>query len=319
MIRLQLPLGMCFLLILQTPVLALQEGAEPRVTFPEAGVSLAQPSGFEKATAFHGFQQTATGASVLVAAIPGPYSEVTRGFNKSQMSAQGMTLISKENIRIEDHDGLLLQVRQSAYGQEFQKWMVVFGDANHTRIVTGSFPLAHEEALSKVLKETVLGARLDAASSAGPAPLPFSIGTVAGLSSVKKVASLGKMAAFTKDGNIPVASPSDPMFFVAPSLGEVPVGDRKALATKRLHALAATQIDSIASTNPVTIDQLDGFEILAAGKEPKSGTAVAVFQVMLFPEDGGYILMTGLVGQEHAETYLPKFKTLAESFKHSPR
>ena len=303
-----------------TTISAQPSDSEPRVSFPEAGLTLVQPPGFEKAGAFHGFQQKDSGASVLVASIPGPYSEVTRGFTADRLAGQGMTLISKEAIAIGGGEGLLLHLRQSAYGQEFLKWMVVFGGPSRTSLATATFPETHAENLSELLKNTVLGvlALPESAKTDGPPKLPFSIGSVEGLSPVARIISLGKMAAFTRDGTIPVASPSDPLFIVGPSLGNVPVGDRESFARRRLEATTNTKIEAVTATAPVSIDGLDGFEMLASGTDEKDGTALTVFQIMLFPPGEGYILMTGLVGEDLAETYLPKFRTLAKSYKNSP-
>ena len=54
---------------------------------------------------------------------------------------------------------------------------------------------------------------------------------------------------------------------------------------------------------------------MAAGqKDEKSGTPLAIYHVVLF-EDDAYIAITGLVGKELADTYLPEFQELARSLK----
>jgi hypothetical protein len=40
---------------------------------------------------------------------------------------------------------------------------------------------------------------------------------------------------------------------------------------------------------------------------------------MLFPKQGGYIVMTGVVGEKQADLYLPKFKAIAQTYKNSPQ
>jgi hypothetical protein len=98
----------------------------------------------------------------------------------------------------------------------------------------------------------------------------------------------------------------------------VPIGDRKAFAVKRLNGTANTKIDNINSISEVQIDRLAGFEIESHGHHKKEGQKLIVYQTMLFPAKGGYILMTGLVGEEEADVYLPKFRAMARTYQSKP-
>jgi hypothetical protein len=48
------------------------------VDFPEVGLAIPKPNGFEKATSFYGFQQTASSSSVLLSKVPAPFSEMRK-------------------------------------------------------------------------------------------------------------------------------------------------------------------------------------------------------------------------------------------------
>jgi len=154
----------------------------------------------------------------MLIAIPGPFSEVTKGFDKLNLAKRSMELRSKKTVKLNSQSGLLLHVAQRAHGRLFLKWLVVFGDGNETKMVTATFPASNEESLSKPLRKVVLSVVVSN-SYGETSPLPFSIRAVDGLLLVKKIAAMGKIAMFTKTGKIPNASPDDPMFVIAPSLG----------------------------------------------------------------------------------------------------
>lgn len=92
----------------------------------------------------------------------------------------------------------------------------------------------------------------------------------------------------------------------------VPVGDKRQFAVQRLFQTAHTTIRSVGSNNEITVDGLDGYEILADAEDADSGTPLKVYQVIL-DDDRSYILMQGLVGANVADEYLPEFETMARS------
>ena len=283
------------------------------VAIEGTGVKIQVPEGFEKATAFIGFQQEATGSSILAAVIPGPYAEITKAFTKQGLAPRGMQLISKKNEKLAGKDGLLLNVSQEAHGQTYQKWMAIFGDASQTTMVTATFPASNAD-LSKTLRQCIMSVA-PADNLSGPISMPFELDDVEGLALVESMAAMGKMAAFTKDGKTPLTKPTDPIFIAAPSLGDVPTGDTKEYAIQRLRRTVGTKIDEIQTVAEITIDGMSGFEIEASGHLSESAEKVELYQVMLFPPEGGYYFMTGIVGQEESEEFIPKFKSLAKSWK----
>jgi hypothetical protein len=282
------------------------------VSFPNAGIKLIKPNGFDAADGFDGFQQPSTTSSVMVVKIPGSFDRVTSGFTAEQLKAKGMTLQSKENIKIDGEKGLLISVTQTAYGIEFMKWMLVFGNDKDTKIVTATFPNNSDAKLSANLKSIVMSAKLDTtAPSATGADSGF---TIVASDKLKLTTTVNKVQLYTKDGVIPAKSPADPLFVVAPSFSRVTIADKQQFAVRRLYQTAHTKIGSVTATNPITIDGLNGYEISATGEDSDSGTPLAIYQVMLF-DDKSYFLMQGLVGSQLRGEYLPAFQRMSYSFK----
>ncbi|WP_309742962.1 hypothetical protein [Chamaesiphon sp. OTE_20_metabat_361] len=287
------------------------------VDFPEVGLAIPQPSGFTKATSFYGFEQAATSSSVVLSKIPGPFSAVTKGFNKETLATRGISLISKQPIKIDNQSGFLLQVSQSAAGQKFLKWILVFGNEESTTVGVASFLEENATKIGEPLKQVLLAASPRTSSAPTASSLPFKITPVAGLSLVTKVSGVGKVALFTKDGNIPTVAPTDPLFVVAPSLGDVAILDQKSFATRRISAYPQTDIVAIRSTTEISIDNLTGWEIVANGRDKQTKAPLAIYQVMLFPKQGGYIVITGIVGDKQSQIYMPKFKAMALTYRNS--
>ncbi len=290
--------------------------ANDLVVFPEVGLAISQPDGFTKATSFYGFEQPATSSSVVLSKLPGPFSEVTKGFDKPTLATRGISLISKQSVKIDNQPGLLVQVAQSAAGQKFLKWILVFGNEQSTTIVVATFLDENATKIGEPLKKVLLAVspRLSTSPAAYISSPPFTVTAVAGLSSVKKMSEVGKALAFTKDGNIPTAAPTDPLFIVAPSLGDVPIADQKSFATRRLSGYPQLEITKIKSSNAVSIDNLPGWEIVANVRDRQTKLPLTLYQVVLFKQ-GGYALMTGIVGDKQAQIYLPKFKSMALTFR----
>ncbi|MEO0376907.1 MAG: hypothetical protein AAF329_20265 [Cyanobacteria bacterium P01_A01_bin.17] len=285
-------------------------------SFPEVGVSLEPPEGFEKAPTFYGVQQPETGASIMVSAIPGPYAEVVKGFNSQRLATRGLRLLSQQSLG--DGSRLLLKVSQRAYGQDFLKWLVVFADQqNQTKVVVATFPEDAADRLSAPLKEAALSAAL-IPQSAEARVLPFRIKPSAQLVEVKELQGSGKVLAFSKDGVAPAQSPSDPLFIVAPSLGAVPVLDRKMFALRRLEQFSQIQEIEVEKVDAIAINNQVGFEIIANAKDSQSQVPLRIYQAMLFPEEGGYVVMIGIVGQDDAAQYMPEFQLMANTYEHLP-
>jgi hypothetical protein len=290
------------------------------VDFPEVGLAIPQPSGFTKATSFYGFEQTDTSSSVMLSKIPGPFAAVTKGFDKSTLATRGIDLISKQSVKIDNQQGFLLKVSQSAYGQKFLKWILVFGNDRDTKIVTATFPIEIAPKLSDNLKKVILAVAPSKIAAPDVSSLPFTVTAVEGLVRVTKITAFGKAAAFTKDGNMPSSSViTDPLLIVTPSLGAVPVGDQKSFAQQRLSNYPQIEIEKVTATNEVSIDNLPGWEITAAARDLKTKAPLKIYQVMLFPKSGGYTLIVGMVGDKQAELYLPKFKAVALTYRHSSK
>jgi hypothetical protein len=275
-------------------------------------ISLIKPDGFTDSGTFPGFEQQSSGASIVVTEIPGPYSKVTSGFNAATLKTRGITLVSKENIRIEKYNGLLLQVNQSADNRAFSKWITVFGDEQETVIVVATFPTDTAAKLSRSLKNSVLSAKWSRDKVVDPfADLKFGVTATPNLKFAKRILN-GLF--YSKGGTFPLTSVNDPFLVVTEAISKVIVADRQRFAKKRIEQVQQVKNLKIGSVQPVSIGGLSGYEIIANATDMANDRPVTVYQVMLF-EAQTYYIIQGLVDNSSKAEYLPEFQKIATSFR----
>lgn len=289
------------------------------VIFPSAGLKLLRPDGFADAERFDGFQQEESQASVLVAMIPGPFKESTSELTEVRMKSSEMRLKSRQSFEHHGQSAILLNVTQTANRIEYEKWLFAFGDEKETRLVTATFPKSKGSQLSELLKSAVLSAKLNS-PVAEPTPsegtTPQRLFTIRSSGALKQVEnfSIGKGLCFTQDGKIPTSSPQAPLFVAVPSFDAALPKNREAYARQRLLQADQFRIKKIKLTGQIEVDGLEGVEAIATATDNESGTGLLVYQVMLF-EDGSYILIQAIVGEESSNEMLEEFKLMARSLK----
>jgi len=286
-------------------------GQETRI--PGTRVSLVPPTGFKPAPEFSGFKQESNGSSIIVTEFPGPFSEVSSGFlNPSELAKRGMTLLNKQEINVNSQSGLLLHVKQNAFGTEYRKWLLIFGDAKESVLVVATFPLELEGDLSEKMKASVQTAKWDRGRVIVPTEgLSFTFTEKGEIKLAKRIAN---SLIYTKSGVFPSPAVDDPLFVIGQALSKVDVADKEQFAKSRLSQTATVSDIQIEQLSQVTVDNLNGYEIVAKGNDRESGNSMLIYQLVLF-EDESYYIMQGLVSSKQGPTYLPVFKEMATSFR----
>src|SRR5262245_9512739 len=273
-------------------------------------VYLAPPNGFVPAELFPGFQQEASGSSIVVNETPAPFSGISKGMTKDGLASRQMSLISSESVRIAGLQGLLLSVSQESRGTAFRKWIAVFGDEKESVMIVASFPALTNAALGEPLKRAVVSAEWN--RDAEPAKfqgLTFRIDESPSLKIARRVTN-GLM--LTKDGTPGPIPPAEPLLVVASSHSEVAIDDLAEFARRRI--MQVTQVKALGNLREAEIKMsgLPGHEIVAAAKDAATGAPMIVYQAIV-TKDNVYYLALGLVGAAGADKYVPEFRRVASS------
>ncbi len=278
---------------------------------PGTSVSITPPNGYVAADRFAGFMNEATGSSIMVSEIPGPYGDVTAGFNdKKRMQAQGMTLLSKSLVKVDGHTGMLLHVEQPAYGALFKKWIVAVDRSSATTLIVASYPEAAVKQ-GELLKTAILAATFGKVSDPTDA-LSFSV-TPSPPFKVAKV--IGQNMVLSPGGRFPVKDENVPFMILGLSVSEdLSIPDKKIFSERRVTKTATVKNIRVNQSTPVKIGDLSGYATTAKGEGDDTATPLTIYQVLLFDESG-YLVIQGITPSAEKNTYMPVFVTIAKSLK----
>jgi hypothetical protein len=282
------------------------------VRVPGTSVSLEPPAGFVSAESYPGFQNPEKQATILVTQMPAPAAEIRKAMTKDLLATRGITLLSSSEEKVGGRDALLVHVAQSAGGVDYLKWILLWGDAEETVMVTGTFPKSAGEELGAAIRSAVLTATPSAVEPSGPFEgLLFRIEPAGKLKIANRVSN---MLLLTEDGRQGTLGPGEPIYVIGSSFGAGGVGNLKAFSEAR--ARKTEQITDLQNLTgrEITLGGLEAWEILADAKDVKSGIAIRLYQVIA-PDAGGYFIAQGLVGEGRAAEMLPEFRRVTESFR----
>ena len=130
-------------------------------TFPQTGVKLIQPLGFERAEKFDGFIQLNGQASLRLFNFRKYPSELITNYSAKNLLERGMVLLSKEDLHIEGMSGALIGVTEFKDTQQFYKWIVILGEKKSSLVVNAEFLNSESDEFSDMMKVVALSCRFD--------------------------------------------------------------------------------------------------------------------------------------------------------------
>lgn len=284
-----------------------------RVLVPGTRIRLEPPAGHEPGRGFLGYQWSESAASLIVVEMPGAYAEVARGFDAKAIEKGGMKLVSATDAKISGRDARLVHTTQESQGIRFEKWIAIYGDDKRSVLLNAVYPEELAGTFSAPMKAALLGSEWDPDLEVDPfAPLPWTIAKPEGL---RFAGNMGTTLAYTEDGEfVQKGKGGAARILVSPSMGEVQVGDARAFAEKRLAQLPLGKNAAIESSTAFEAGGRTGWEIVAKARDEKEAVDLLVHQVLLVGE-GEYHLFVSQCGLDRRETWLPRFRACASSWK----
>lgn len=279
---------------------------------PGTNISLVPPTDFTSSDKFKGFQNPDDPTSmIMVVEIPGPFDQVSAGFNAELMAGRGMILTAKDSAKVNDLDAWFIELEQDANGMTFTKTILIYGDAGTSTLING-ISLKDSVALAQQIRNSVRSAFVDAAVVADPrAELAFTVDETAG--GLQMIAVMGNSILLNRDGKTPTESEDLATFVIDRSFEDQAIIDQRAFCTRRL-AMLPGNYELVSGEYPrkTSLAGLDGYELLAVDADDEE----ELYMTILFEEDGGYYLLIGMyrVGAEKAKadidavrkTFLPR-------------
>lgn len=305
---------MRYLLLLFVCLLSFRVIGQSKATRQPVGglaYSLVPPPEFVPATTFDGFQNERLGASIMVTELPTPAASTAASFTAQALKAKGMVLRGQERVMIGKQVVPLLAVSQNAYGTSFLKQILIWGDAQKTVLVSGTYPETN-----KRTEYQIQAALMTIAATSKPAVDPLAALTF--VVDVKQTPfKLAKVmagtCAYTTSGTIPATGPN---LLVGNSLGRTAPTSRAqwdSFSRERLKKLPHGENARITQVKRVKVGRLAGTEIIATSTD-KDGKPSLMYQMMLFDAKGAYYLIFGTT-TDNFDRNEALFRQIAQTFR----
>lgn len=273
-------------------------------------VSMVAPKGFTTAKGFTGFQDD-KGASIMVSDLPANYKTIEQSFTRESLQARGMTLIQREVVDLRGANATLLKVSQKANDVTYLKQIFVFGDSLHTVIINGIYPEGYTS-IETDIKKALLSAHYNPAQNDNAEnAVDFKVDVTG--TPFKFAKNMSGGLAYTGDGQIPTKSADKALLIVTGSLGNAATGDRKAFSIARMKMLPRGESIEISQTNAISVDGLDGYELVGYGKDA-TGNKQLVYVTFLFMTNNQFYIVNGSSTNQF-DSYVAMFRKITNSFR----
>lgn len=285
--------------------------ADSVIAIPGSKCKMAPPKGFTVAENFSGFQNLPIGASIMITEIPSNYIEILNGFNTENLQKAGIVLVNKSEILVNEIPVHFFTLTQMANNTQFKKYVFIFGNDKETIMINGIFPESEKDADAAILKSMKTIQYNKDVVVDGKQVAQFSLDETG--SGLLYSGYMQGALMYSQDGKMPTNSADKAVFTAAGSLSNTPITDKKEYTEKRLKGMPRGSYNTIKSTSPITINGINGYEIIAEGKDNDNKPQL-VYLVMLYPENNSYYILVGMTSAKF-ETYLPAFQQMAKTFK----
>ena len=278
-------------------------------------IKMIPPSGFAKSTDYNGFSHKIAGSSIMVTELPGDVNRNFLGFDKKSLFKTGVIVDKTTFYRINGFDAMLIEGKQSAYNRVYTRIMLVIGDIYRSYLISASVLSTASEKHKSEVKESLLSVIYDPDASANIFDrFDFSVnvsGTI-----LKPGNLMLSSLTYTDDGNVPSKTNDKTSFMVRKQTAINPLSDsdKKTLCIKLFDLYPLEWTDDMSrEPKPVTIGNLNGYEIYSMGKNKDLYKMELIYQMVLFSGQDYYVISGITFGD--FENNLMMFKKVANTFK----
>jgi hypothetical protein len=297
-------------------LLPLQAFAAEPVYPPGSRVGLTPPKDMVVSKRFSGFENPAKLASITIAEMPAEaFSQLSATLTKETLKNQGVTVTSRENLKIDGHPAVLIAGDQAGPAK-LRKWVLALGDPSATTLIVAQSAGAKEGYSDAQMRAALTSVALRPPLSVAQQmePLRFHLGERAGFRPIKVLS--GNSLLLTEGPNDIIKDVEQPILILTSSDSPVPPpGDTRDQFARA--ALLSTQ-----SLNTIVVERSEGFrlkgqewhEIVARAKDTASGRDVVVMQTIRFAPDIT-VRMLGLVRAESRDQVLGRFRAVIDDLQ----
>jgi hypothetical protein len=263
-------------------------------------------------------------AVILVATLPGgAYADIQKTMTAETLKKQGLALEKRQAIDLSFGKGTLIVGSQSAPDKTlYRKWMLIAPARDFTALVTVQVP-AHNKVYPDAAIRTALATlavRDNVPANELLSLLPFKVGDLAGFHIVNVIPGRAMLLIDTPTHPHMVVTQSllpefeiDGRLIIAAVPGGPSAGQpRTDFARFAFNTIGGIKDVQFTMSEPVRLDDHEGFETVAHAKDAATGSDLMVVQWLRF-SDSGFLQIVGISRAAIWERELSRLRTLRDS------
>ncbi|QRG07995.1 hypothetical protein EZH22_06490 [Xanthobacter dioxanivorans] len=304
------PLAVALALALLVPAMAMTAG----VIFPRGSViGLVPPAGMTESQAFPGFEDRARNASLIIRDLPpDAFGQIEAGMSEQALAAKGVTLLKQEPFPLAGARAMLYEATQSAGLVTVRKWVLLAGNETVTAFLTFQAPDSESEAYPSAVVKAAFATLSIRSVTEQMAALPFALTDLAGF---RPVATAGGTVVFLTDGpKNAIEGAEQPVFVVSIGAPSPREGDRRDFAVRLMSGLPGVRELRLERAEPLRISGQTGFEVMATGKDAKTGTPIKVVLWLRFGPTA-FLQMVGITRQDDFPDLYDRLRALRDGIE----
>jgi hypothetical protein len=287
---------------------------------PGSRVGLVPPPGLAPATNFFGFEDREKKVAVLFIVLPpNAFAEIEKTTTPEAIKQQGVTAEKREDFAIANGKAVLLTGSQTVDNVPMRKWLLLAGLADLTAIITVQVPEASRDSYTDDVVRTALASLAVRASvpvEEQLSLLPFKLAELSGF----RIGGLspGRAVMLTDEppGKI---DPTSKDFFAHFIVGVLPGGpgigaDRDAFARNVFATVPGLTDVRLTGSEALRIAGQTGHQIMATGKDARTGAEVNVVQWLRFG-GGGFLHMVGVAPKDAWLKAYTRFRAIRDGIE----
>jgi hypothetical protein len=294
-------------------------------TFPAGSrLGLVPPPGMQVSKVFPGFVDPAQHAVILVATLPAAaYADIQKTITPQALKKQGVRLEKQQPFALSFGKGVLVVGTQTAASDKtlYRKWLLAVPTGGMTALVTVQVPADNANYRDAVIRPALasLALRSNVPAEELLTQLPFKVGDLAGFRIINVIPGRAMLLVDAPPYPHMVATQGLPDFeydgrlIIAAVPGGPSAGQTKAdFARFAFGTIGGIKDVQVTMSEPVRLDEQEGFETVAHAKDANSGADLMVVQWLRF----GVSQFLQVVGISRAPIWgreLARLRTLRDS------
>jgi hypothetical protein len=276
-------------------LLALLSAAQAtEVVYPAGSrVGLAPPPGLNKSNNFLGFEDAEHNVAMIIAAVPREALwDLQRSTSAEELKKRGLTFEKREDQKLADGDAFLVIAHQEVEKMKLRKWIFAVLAQDLIALVTVQIPddaakLYPDSAIEASLSSVAIRATVPAEEQLGL--LPFRVGELAQFRIGGVIPGRAIMLTDSPSNELGPDVDAHIVVAVAPG-GPAQASNRDAFARDLFSTIPNIKDVHVNSAEPLRIGGQAGHQVMAVGKDVRTGSDVNIVQWLRFG-GGGYLHM----------------------------